>query len=111
MNRVQSPPCAESLLNLVPSASGPAGEFDAVDDDRRLEFFPQLKFQLCEVRDDRGQEIWIPEVYNMFKARAAWAGCIAGDRGDDEDVEVLKLIDCPLELVDSELKGPLRCHH
>jgi hypothetical protein len=42
---VQCPASSEGLLNFLPAATGAANHFNAIQNNRRLKFFPELKFQ------------------------------------------------------------------
>jgi hypothetical protein len=62
MDWVRSPACNQSLLHFFPAASGSTDQLNPVENGGRLKFFPELKFQLGQVRNDTCQEIRVPKV-------------------------------------------------
>jgi hypothetical protein len=50
------------LFHFFLAASGPTNQLNPVENGCRLKFFPELKFQLGQVRDDTCQKIRVSEV-------------------------------------------------
>ncbi len=88
VHRIQSPAGSQGLLHLLSPAPGPAGQLDAVNDNRWMKLFAELKFQPGEISNNRGQEIRFSKIRDVLETRAARAGHVPSDRRDDEHVKV-----------------------
>ncbi len=111
VHRVKSPTGPESLFNLLPSASLPADQFDPVDNRGRLEFFPKLELELGEIRDEVGEVVRLSKICDVACVLAAGARDESGDRGDNKQVRIRKLVHDPFQLVNRVLQSSFRSHN